>query len=739
MDGKVKDSIRFKTMPIDKIDSEKIGSLVRKEWTNGNDSRSEYLEKREEYTANWRDLNKQEYQGPWENSSNFNIPVTLFYGKAIHARLWQIFADQNSFFGVKARKEVFAEKEQSIQEFMQFILNDYCNSKQGTRDVFDEALWDNVFDGSAVLKVYWQRDEHKYMEVVPVTEVKEKLVFDADNLTGRTDYETTQKEKEQVKTEVVETPQIKRCLQEDVLMPPGQGDPQTADFVTHRIYMTSDQLKSRAIEGKFYKDVVEECLEHNHSFIAGDQNTQIKRQRLAEDGIDDYDGYYEHFHVVLERYGKIYVKKEITGDEDEELSEMPEETITWVHQATGRVLGWTYLYRISPSGIRPIFKLDFIKFPDRNIGVGVPEVLAPIQQAINATYNLRQDNGIMASTPFGFYRAAAGLKPDRYRIEPGVMIPTDNPSTDVKMVQMPFLNGFGYQEEEHLIGYAERILSISDLQIRGTSDKVGLFRTASGASAVQAESGIQLEIHFDRIARTLSKLLQCLFRLCRERIPGDLYYRVTGEDGRPIFGQVNRDDLRGEFDFDINIDVLSQGKIAQQQGATLLLQTMMNPAFMQTGVVTPDNLYHMAKNFLIKNRIQRPDQYVSPPPQYQGDVLTPQERIFRIVAGQFTDPPIESTVRLSDNHEQALQAYDAFQHSDHFGLLATNDQLGAFHRLIQANQQMLQAAQAGGNPNMTGMQTPRDGMQPLQAMQGNQAPDQGTLGAPQGEVNGPVQ
>jgi len=740
MDSKMKDSIRFNTLDIGKIDAEKLGSDIRYEWTNGNDNRSEFLQKREEYTSNWRDLNKQPNQGPWENSSNFNIPITLFYGKAIHARIWQIFSDQNAFFGVQAKREAFENKEQPIQQFMQFVLNDYSNGKQGTRDVFDEWLWDNVFDGSGFLKVYWQKDEVEYLEVVPTVDVKEKLIFDKDNLTGRTEFETKQYETEEIKTEVIETPHIKRILLEDFLMPPGQSDPQTSDYATHRIFMTSNDLKARAREGKFDKDIVSECLEHNHNFINGDQSTQIKRDKLSQEGIDDFDGYYENYHAVLERYGKILVKKKIEGNEDEDFDETMQEAVVWVHQATGKVLGWTYLYRISPSGIRPIFKSDFIKFPDRNVGVGVAEVLSPINQAINATYNLRQDNGQLASTPFGFYKAAAGLKPDRYRIEPGVMIPTDNPQTDVKMVQMPFLNGFGYQEEERLIGYAERTLSISDLQIKGSSEKVGLFRTASGASAVQAESGIQLEIHFDRIARTMSKMLQCLFRLCRERMPSDLYFRITGEDGNPIFGKVNREDLKGEYDFDINIDVLSQGKIAQQQSATLLLQTLLNPAFMQTGVVTPDNLYNMAKNYLIKNRVTRPDQYVSQPPQYQGEILTPREQIFRIVVGQFQDPPIASTVRLSDNHEKALAAYEAFRNSDHFGLLATQDQLNAFQSLIDANTQMMMAAQAGGNPNMAGVQTPRDGMQPMEAMQGGgQGVSQGTLGAPMGETPGPIQ
>jgi hypothetical protein len=649
--------------------------------------------------------------------SNFKIPITLTLGKAIHARLWQLFANNSDFFGVKARKEVFADKEEPIRNFMRFILESYANSKNGTRDGFDEWLWETVFDGSSYLKVYWERNEHKYMEVVPEVEVNEKLVFNQDNLTGRTEFETKQSEKEVVRTEIVETPQIKRCLQEDVLM-------------------TSNDLKARAREGKFNEDVVKECLDHNHSFMAGDHTAEIKRQRLEEDGYSDYDGYYKHYHSVIERYGKIYVKKDLTGKEDVTYEEMAQEAIVWVHQATGKVLGWTYLYRISPSGIRPIFKGDFIKFPDRNNGVGVAEVMAPIQQAVDATYNLRQDNGILASTPFGFYRAAAGMKPERYRIEPGVMIPTDNPQTDVKMVQMPFLNGFGDREEDRLNSYAERLMNISDLNIRGSSDKVGLFRTASGASAVQSESGIQLEIHFDRLARTLSKLLQCLFRLCRERIPAELYYRITGEDGRPIFGKVNRDDLRGEYDFEIAIDVLSQGKIEQQQSATLVMQTLLNPAFMQTGVVNPDNLYHIAKNFLMKNRIKRIDQFITTPPNYQGDPVTPEERIFRIVVGQFENPPIEDTVRLQDDHKKALQSYEAFKESDQFGLIHSPAQLDAFNRLIEKHTALLAAQQAGGNPNMIGMQTPRDGMAAMGSVEPQM--DQGTLGAPMGEVNGPI-
>lgn len=729
-------SRRYKTLPLEKLDTKHVGAMVCDQWNKINEQRQEMLEKREEWTANWRDLNAQRSQGPWENASNFHIPLTLINGKAIHARLWQLFSDLNNFFGVKARREAFEDREQAIKEFMTFLMTNYCNSKHGVKDVFDEHLWDTVFDGGGFLKLYMQREVHQYLEVVPKVTVKERTVFDAENLTGRVETDAKMEEVEEMRTEVIETPHIKRILMEDILLPKGEGDPQTSRWVQHRVFMAAEDLKLRAQEGKFEKSVVETILEKAgvNSSLKNSITDQIKDLR------DELDGYYDPagitedgMHGILEWYGKVYVEREITDDVKENVEKLPQEVVVWVHQATRKVLGWTYLYRISPSGIRPIFRSDFIRFPDRSHGVGVAEVLAPINQAIDAVYNLRQDNGVMASTPFGVYRASSGLKPDKLQVEPSTLLPVDDVN-DVRFIQTPFLQGFGYQEEDRLNAYGERILTISDIQLGRTPAKVGMFRTASGAGAIQQESGIQLEIHFDRLARTMSRLLQALFILARERMPSELYYRVTGETGEPIFGKVNREDLKGEYDFEINVDILGESRIEGQQKAVLMMQTLINPAFTQTGVVTPDNLYHLAKNFLIKHKIRRIDNYLAKPQGYQGEVVTPSERVFRIVVNAYMNPPIEDTVRMAENHEEALKFYEGFEQSDEYGLLTQPEQLAALDRLKKKHMQMMMAVQAGSNPNMTGMQTPRDGFAPVEAG----GMDQGTLGAPMGEMNGPV-
>ncbi len=101
------------------------------------------------------------------------------------------------------------------------------------------------------------------------------------------------------------------------------------------------------------------------------------------------------------------------------------------------------------------------------------------------------------------------------------------------------------------------------------------------------------------------------------------------------------------------------------------------------------------------------------------DKITPSERLYRLSFGLFNNPPIESTVRLDENHEAAMQAYDAFEQSDLFGLL-TQEAVAALQKLREAHASMLEAQQAGGNANLTGVQVPRGGFVGMGAQGGGE-------------------
>lgn len=731
-------SKRDKSLSAGKIDEAYIAKLAIEGWQKANEQREVYLDSQEKFEAAWRDLTSQEANGPWQDSANFKSKLILKYGKATHARLWQLFSNPSGFYSVEARQEPFKDRELQVKRFMDFVIESYCNGKLGARNEFDAWLWDVVFKGSGYIKAYWKREVHEFEEVVPTLEVTEKLVFDGSP-TGRPVSESRLIEKEQVKTDIVETPQIRRIVWEDVAMPMGESDPQESPWVAHRVYMSPEDIKAKVDLGLFFADAAEEALATQTSSIytQEDDTNDIKRARVNIDGNNiDIDDYENSRHAVIEWYGKAYIEREVNEhDIRQDLSAMPREIVAWVHKASGRVLGWTYLHRISPGGIRPIFKGDFVKFTDRQNGVGTAELIYEEQRYEEAVTNMRLDNGMLASMPMFAYRQSSGLKAQTLRVKPGQGIPVDDVNADMKVFQFPFLQGFGYQESALMESKAQGLLAVDEITVGISPDKVGALRTASGSNQLAQNAGIQLEIHFDRIARCINRLLQFLFRLCRERMPHSLYYRVTGERGEPIFGRVNREDLKGEYDFKIQVDILGQSQLEKQQQSVLLMQTLLNPAFMQTGVVSPENLYNLCKNFLKAHKMGRIDDYITKPEGY-ADRITPAERLYRLSFGLFNNPPVEDTVRLDEDHEAALKAYDDFQQSDLFGLL-NEEALASMTRLRERHAALLQAQQAGGNPNIAGMQVPRSGFQGIGA-NGPAGNEMAALMPEGGGANGPV-
>lgn len=716
------------------IDEDYISKLALDTWRDNELTRDENLERRQLFENAWRNLVNPPKKTIWEDSSNFHVPLILIYGMATHARLWQLFSAPDGFFSVKARQQVFEERELKIKQFMDWLLKHRANNGLGIKSELDDWLWDVVFQGSGYFKGSWRKETREYLDTVTVVEQQTQTVFDLNSLTGQPieNTTTTAAEKEVVKEEVFESPQLRRMNYEDVALPLGYKDPQDSPYVVCRVEYSDDELKERVDNGTFFKAAVEDSLQHKQNiYLQGSVSSEIKQQRAETDGFTP-QAYNGESHIVLEYYGGAYVEEGQVDpfENDKNVNKKKREIIAWVHMGSGEVLGWTYLYRVSPGGIRPVFKGDFISFTNRSDGIGAGELLYEISRHVDQVYNIKADSGQLASVPMFAYRASSSLKPQLMRVRPGTGIPVDDVN-DIRQFNFPFLGQYGYQEESQLTGYAERLMSISDLNLGRAPQKVGALRNATGANLLASESGIQLQIHYDRLERTASRFLQWMFQITRERMSSEIYYRVTGDRGEAIFGQVDRKALGGQYDFDIAIDILSQTKTEKQQMATLAVQTLVSPATMQTGVVTPANLYNIYKAYLKAHGFTRVDDYLTPPQGYQGPVVTPAERIFRVIVGMVSG--LEDTVQLNENHEAALKYYEDFQTQPEFGLIAGENQgekLSALKRLIGRHQEYIAAINSPAAPNVSGMQMPREGFQ----VGGTET----LQSAPVGEANGPL-
>lgn len=752
---------RDETLGLNKIDTDYLSRLIEDQLDNFQVTHQRFYRDRQDWMAALRDLKYKYKEGFFEHSSDLHIPYTLIMSKAMHAKIFQVFSQQN-FFGVEANNIAFKDREELITRFMNWVLGKWMNRGRGKSDVIDNWIQDILDEGSGVLKLFWDNWEHTF-EDVDVETVEEEDIDILEALGGGeigedgVPTQTTAKArvKNVKKTIKHAAPRAGTVNIDDFFMPPGFENVQTAPWCAHRVFLRDEDLKFRAQRGRFDKEVVEEAIERRKSLQTDrdlDRGHQTRRATKELEGISTDETRTSMFedgtHTIIEWYGRAYVVEDMDEETFEDPKTLPQEIVVWWHKDLRKVLGWTYLHRISPSGKRPLYKADFMPSKERSIGMGIAELLWPLNNHIDGVHNLKMDNGVLASLQFGVYRSGSTFKPDTFRIQPGELIPVED-TNDFKWTNIPYLGQFGEQEELTLTGYGEKLLAINDINLGNLTGRgvAGALRNATGANFVDRQANIQMHPHLDRIARELKDFLADLFILTRSRMDDDLYFRVTGEDGKGIFGEVRREDLRGDFDFTINVDLAASSEAERQQRSSLMIQTLLNPTFMQTGVVQPGNIYEMLKEFLIRHNIQSPDAFITKPQGYTGPPLTPDQRIFKILMDQHDKPPIEASVRPEEDHEAAIKTLEAFRDSDLFGVL-DQDQLAAFSAVQQAHVQFqaLLGGGAQGVPNTTGTQLPGQGGLPGLSPQAGPGgvPDAdgsegGPLGSPLGEVNGPVQ
>lgn len=747
---KEEENKRDETLSLDKIDTEYIQRLIRSEVQNFKVSHEDYFEQRRDWLLALRDLRYQYRKGYFDEASDLHVPYSLIMSKAMHARIFEIFS-QDNLFSVESNNQSFTEKEEDIKNFMNWVMQKWMNRGRGFSDVIDEWIQQVLEEGSGILKLWWDRWQDSYVDLEYQMEedIEPTPFFTPEGVEIGEKTKTKTKFKNVEKTVKSASPSAGIVDGDDFFMPAGQLNVQQSPWVIHRLRMRDEDLKLRATQKKFDRDLVEDAIERRSNYEdseVGFENTidETKRDMRELEGVTS-DGfstpYTQGFHTVYEWYGRAYVSKMVDDKTMDDIDELPQEIVAWYHVGTQKILGWTYLHRVSPSGRRPFYKADFMPSKERAYGIGVGELLWSLNNHIDAMHNIKLDNGILSSLQFGFYRAGSAFKPDTFRIRPGDMIPVED-TDDIKMQNIPYLGQFGENEELSLNGYGEKLLAINDINLGNLTGRgvAGALRNATGANFIDRQANIQLNPHLDRIARELTDFLSDLFILTRSRMKPELKYRVTGEDGKGIFGDVSRETLRGDFDFIIRTDIASTSEAEKQQRASLMLQTLLNPTFMQLGLIQPGNMYETLKEFLVRHNVRHPDKYITKPAGYTGPPMSIEQRIMKLLLGVFDDPAIETTVRPEEDHERALEKLEEFQESELFGVL-NEDQLAAYQAILDTHTQFMQAVGgATGMPNTTGSQMPGTGG--LQAL-GNEdiglgGAEGGPLGSPEGEPNGPV-
>lgn len=662
---------------LNKLRSLEIGRKVDELWNRGNADRTLWLERQQEFLSTWDEFLLPSGEGPFTLSSNLHIPMPFIVCKTYHARMLQAILANDPV--AEPRRPDGTERAKAVSDMMRYSTTCWVNRGKGMEPTLDIWVWNWVTTGVGIKKWRWDTLYSKFTDVETVVEPGAP-VFQVDEQGNERMIPTMverEREVERVKKRY-DQPACDYVMPEDLVLVGGDGCPQDADHVLHQQWLTKSELYTLGYQKIFDIEAVDEIVsgapDHEHA----DSSTNIKEQRkinagMTGTGVDtDLDRY-----RIIEAYLRVSVDN----------SGIDSDVVVWVHPTSGKLLRATYLDRMNKKGKRPFIKIDFHKRPGQQYGIGLLETLYPLSKEMDMMHNTRVDFGMLSTMPFAFYRAGSSIEPETIKFEPGQLIPVDNPQTDIYFPNLGNRTSFGFQEEAAIQTMVERLTGISDLSLGAMSGAQGPTRTATGARALIGEANANLDVHLRRLFRGYKESLEYLLSMLQERLPADFAYRVTGEDGSEYFNYIkSRSEIEGDYDFELDPSSAASNPEVRQQRAQAILNLAMNPLLLQTGLVTPSNLYETLKEYLLSIGKKSFARVITKPADF-AIVLTPEDMANRILRG------INVPVLPTDDNQGFLAYYQEIMGDDQLLGQFDQQQVVALTQQARARQALLQAMQ----------------------------------------------
>lgn len=678
-------------------------------WLDANARRAEWFERQKAYLDTWDEFLVSTDNGSHTGSSTLHLPMPLIVAKTMHARFLEALLGIDPPFQVKAKTPAYTERAQVAQDVMNYCIQEWANYNEGVSEAIDLWVWDWVTVGSAVLKVRWDVKFESFLDVREVAEVTTQFEVDDNGNEVAVPVQEIKEEEFTNTTKKFEGPVFENINLEDVAIVGGAGNPQTADAVIHRCFMTASELWTLVDRKIFDKKSVEKIISHGENSQEGQIGNEIKQMRAYNSGHDKVDSDDD-----LKRYEILEVYASLDVDD----SGINSEVVVWLNPATYEICRATYLRRVNKSGERPFFKADFHKRKDQEHGIGIIEMLYPLSVEMDAIHNIRIDFGILSTTPFAFYRPTSSIDPETISLEPGALIPVDNPQTDIYFPNLGNRTSFGFQEEQVLQNMIERLTSISDLSLGILSSNQGAARTATGARAVIGEASANLNVHLRRLNQAWRQSLRFLMHMLQQRMPRGLSFRLTKDTGSDFWYQdLSPEEIAGDFDVTVESNSSSSNPQIRIQNADIAAQLVNDPIAIQLGIVTPRQLYEAKRAQLQARGIKDVSRYIQEPQLPR--LYTPEELLDHALSGNPIPPSPEQ------DHKGFVELVDRIMADDNLlGMYSEQDTMN----LMQAYQGHIQMQQA--LEQMAAQQANSQQMQMNAAQSSQQAP---TGQAPQGQ------
>lgn len=466
---------------------------------------------------------------PWENAANIRPPLALEKTNTVATKLTGMFSNRKPLFTFQSDDSAYRKHASAVTTHIQKLVEN-----PNFIDLYRKN-WDIMYDtcslGTQFLKVPF---------------VMERMKFKRKDEGGE----------EEVDKLIKSCPDVHRINFEDFMTRSEWDDIDRAPWIGTRYYIHLHELNRLAQQG-YYTDVERVYTK----YISRDEE---KIDAMRDMGIEESNR--------AELPNRIYKIYEVNIFWDTDGDGIEEDIIVHIEPETSTILRAEY----NELGIRDYVRIPYINIPSILYGLGVGEIVMPLQEEADALHNMRIDGQQLAMLPFVITSVSSSFG-EKLGITPGKVIKAQDPQNDIRIEKFPDISASAYQAEMLTKEYADKASGASDVLSgfdAGGSNRIG----AQGTQYLGAQSQNFLDTIGKQIAAAYAKIgMLILYQLVRNSDYVD--YSMLEEADAQLCQEVyslNVEDIPTKFKFSVDVTSLENTESVRRETAAQLWQLYMS-------------------------------------------------------------------------------------------------------------------------------------------------------------------
>jgi hypothetical protein len=421
---------------------------------------------------------------PWKGASNLVVPIIGTAVDAVFARL------MNAIFGTKdvwkavPRSPAWSGLENPMNRWLNWIADNVISLRKKA----ERWLLGCVKNGTGILKVEWVRRLRNltYKDSTGGPMKQTVTIHDGPELRiiPLADFVTS--------ADAIHTQDIQNC-----------------DLVAERQLFTWKQLKEMQAS-KIFNDDVDKLKEHKRSTTT-DMEGEIARNTGVETSEpNDYEIW------------EVWCSYDVDNDG------IPEELVLNIHKESRTVLRAVFNYYSHQE--RPYHTIPYNPRENSIFGMGIAQMLAPIQEEVSVIHNQRIDNATLANTTMFKVKGRSAHRLSPLDVYPGAFLRQDE-ENDIQELKLGQQHQTLLPEELHSNSIGEKRTGVSDYTVGRESSAIGSNATATSTLALIQEGNKRFKLTIENVRAALANIGYQIIMMYKQFAPdGKVVYELFSEE-----------------------------------------------------------------------------------------------------------------------------------------------------------------------------------------------------------------